>query len=311
MNILLCSDNNYAMHTGVLMHSICANQKGVEFYIFVDMDFSVENRQRLCDIAYQYGCSISIKTVTPQHTVDMPVGKNNQPVYITKSAYSRLFAATLLPDDIDRVIYLDSDVVIRGSLQGLWEMDIEGYAVAVGHDMAEQNHIYSGRLPYNMVQDGYFNSGVLLINLSYWRKNDCMNVFFEIVKQYQSRLILHDQDVLNIAFHDKKKWFPVTYNYQNGFLYKETNFKTVSYIQDEIEGSKYDPIIVHFSTWDKPWKLECFHPFCKDWRKFFFRSVWKGDRLIDEEAHTSLKKRIRNYLVRHCLYVPDSLYVDI
>lgn len=311
MNLLLCTDNNYAMPTGLLMHSISDHDKDVCYYIFVDSMFSDENRKRLTEIAEQYGSSISILTITPEQTAEMPVGREDQPGYITKSAYNRLFAASLLPSELDKVIYLDSDIVVRKSLLDMWKTDIEGYAVGVVNDMAELNHIESERLPYDMKKDGYFNSGVLLINLKYWREHNCMKTFCDVVTEHQAVLTLHDQDVLNIAFHDKKVWLPVTYNFQNGYILKGHQFKTVPEIASDINIAKYDPAIVHFSTWDKPWKLECFHPYCKDWRKYFFRSVWRNDLLTDEEPNASFKRKIRNYLVRHCWYVPATLYEDI
>lgn len=289
------------------MHSISTHNSDVEYFVFVDSAFSEENRKRLQDIATQYGSSITIKIITPEDTEAMPVGRSDQPGYITKSAYNRLFAATLLPESLEKVIYLDSDIVVRKSLRAMWETDIEGCAVGVVNDMAEQNHIESGRLPYDMTSDGYFNSGVLLINLKYWREHDCMKQFCDIVEQHQEALTLHDQDVLNIAFHDKKQWLPVTYNFQNGFILNDSQFRVVDSVKGDIEASKHNPAIVHFSTWDKPWKLECFHPYCKDWRKHYFRSVWHKDRLQDEHPH-SLKDRFRNYLVKHCWYVPASLY---
>ena len=310
MNILLCTDNIYAMPTGVLMHSISDHDKDVKYYVFVDDAFSELNRQRFTDIANYYGSEITFYTISKEQTENMPVKREDQPGYITKSAYNRLFAASMLPKDMEKIIYLDGDIVVRKSLRPLWDTDIEGYAVGVVNDMHELKHIQSMRLPYDM-KDGYFNSGVLLINVKYWREHNCMALFDEITEKHQDVLTLHDQDVLNIAFHDKKKWLPVTYNMQNGFLYKNQKLWIVPEIEEDLNVMKHDPAVVHFSTWDKPWKLECFHPYCKDWRKYFFRSAWRNDRLTDEEENPTLIRKFRNWLVRHCLYVPANLYQKV
>lgn len=310
MNILLCTDNNYAMPTGVLMHSICSYNQDVNYYVLVDDTFSIENKERIANIAKRYGSHVSFFKISKELTENMPVNREDQPVHITKSAYNRLFAASMLPKEVEKIIYFDGDIIVRKSLRSLWETDIEGYAVGVVHDMGEIEHIQSKRLPYD-TKDGYFNSGVLLINVKYWREHNSMQLFNDITEKYQNVLTMHDQDVLNIAFHDKKKWLPITYNMQNGFLYKEQERWNVQGIEDEINIAKHDPVIVHFSTWDKPWKLECFHPYCKDWRKYFFRSVWKKDRLIGEEENPTLKRRVRNWLVKHCLYVPATLYQKV
>lgn len=292
------------------MHSICSYNQDVNYYVLVDDTFSIENKERLTNIANRYGSRVVFFTISKEQTENMPVHREDQPVHITKSAYNRLFAASMLPKEVEKIIYFDGDIIVRKSLRSLWETDIEGYAVGVVHDMGEMEHLRSKRLPYD-TKDGYFNSGVLLINVKYWREHNSMQLFNDIVEKYQNVLTMHDQDVLNIAFHDKKKWLPITYNMQNGFLYKKQERWNVQGIEDEINIAKHDPVIVHFSTWDKPWKLECYHPYCKDWRKYFFCSVWNKDRLIGEEENPTLKRRIRNWLVRHCLYVPATLYQKV
>ncbi len=307
MNILLCTDNNYAMPTGVLMLSICNYNRNVRFFLLVDSSFSNDNRKKLLRIALDNECELNFYTISSELTSEMPVRRNDQKDYITKSAYNRLFVTSVLPKEIDKIIYLDSDIVVRKSLRSLWETDIEGFAVGVVNDMDEMKHLEYGRLPYD-VKDGYFNSGVLLINVKFWRENNCLNNFFEIVEKKQELLAQHDQDVLNIAFHNKKKWLPITYNFQNGFIYKHQKLWNEEVIGKELKVAKHDPIVVHFAAWDKPWRLECFHPYCKDWRKYFFRSAWKNERLLGEEEHPTLKRRIRNWLVRHCIYVPASYY---
>ena len=124
MNILLSTDNNYVMPTGVLMHSISDHDRDVKYYVFVDEAFSKENRQRFIDIADKYGSEINFYTISQKQTANMPVKREDQPVYITKSAYNRLFAASMLPMDVDKIIYLDGDIVVRKSLRPLWDTDI-------------------------------------------------------------------------------------------------------------------------------------------------------------------------------------------
>lgn len=296
------------MPTGVLMTSIGYHDGGdVNYHILVDKEFTIESRRSLTRVAEEFGNRIYFYTILPEMTKDFPFGRADQPTHVTIATYYRLFITEFLPADVDRIIYLDGDIIVRKSLRDMWETDMEGYAVGVVNDMHELKHIQSKRLPYNMTE-GYFNAGVLLINVKYWREHQCLTLFYDIIKLHQKLLILHDQDVLNIAFHDKKKWLPVTYNMQNGFLYKNQTLWNVPEIEADLNIMKHDPAIVHFTAWDKPWKLECFHPYCKDWRKHFFCTEWKNDKLEDEEENPTIKRKIRNWLVRHCLYVPATLY---
>ena len=312
MNILLSTDNNYVMPTGVLMTSIgCTNGSDVSYHILTDDDFSEKSREALKNIAHKYRNEIFFYVISSEMTKDFPFGRADQPTHVSIATYYRLFITRVLPADVDKIIYLDGDIIVRGSLAPLWETDIDGYAMGTVHDMHEKHHIQTGRLPYNMQDDGYFNAGVLLVNVKYWRENNCIDTFMSIVQQNQDRLKLHDQDVLNIAFHDKKKWLSVTYNMQNGFLLKFQDKSSFPGISGEIDIMKHNPVIVHFCAQDKPWKLECFHPYCKDWRRIFFLTQWRKDKLEDEEDNPTLKRRLRNWLVRHCLYVPATLYQKV
>jgi len=283
------------------------NGSDVNYYILVNEEFTEESRMALTRVAQRFKNGISFYTILPEMTKDFPFGRPDQPTLVSIVTYYRLFITSFLPKDVEKIIYLDGDIIVRKSLAELWKTDIEEYAIGVVNDMDEMKHIKSGRLPYDMNM-GYFNAGVLLINVKFWRENNCLKSFLEIIEKYSDMLKLHDQDVLNIAFHDKKKWLPVTYNFQNGFIYKSFEPLYNPQIDKELNVVKYDPAVVHFSAWDKPWKLECFHPYCKDWRKYFFRSAWKNEKLVGEEEHPTLKRRIRNWLVRHCLYVPASYY---
>ncbi len=309
MNILLSTDNNYVMPTGVLMTSIGYHDGGdVNYHILVDKEFTIESRRSLTRVAEEFGNRIYFYTILPEMTKDFPFGRADQPTHVTIATYYRLFVTEFLPKTVEKIIYLDGDIIVRKSLTDLWMTDMDNYALGVVGDMHEVKHIKSGRLPYDIKNEGYFNAGVLLINVKYWRENNCLKAFYDDIEKYQDLLILHDQDVLNITFHDKKKWLSVTYNMQTGFLFKNQKMWHVPHIEEDLNVMKHDPIIVHYTTLDKPWKLECFHPYCKDWRKYFFRTQWKNEKLEDEEEHPTLKRRFRNWLVRHCWYVPANLY---
>lgn len=310
MNILFSTDNNYVMPTGVLMHSISINNpQDVNYYLMVNESFSKENEDKLRLIAKQYGNHISFHTITDEVTKVLPFGKDNMPGHVSIATYYRLFVAQILPEDVHKIIYLDGDMIVRGSLDKLWNTDLDGYAIAAVHDMDEQKHIDSHRLPYPM-ETGYFNAGMQLINVDYWRKNDCLSLFMNFLKEHADKIVYHDQDVLNSCLYDKKKWVSVTYNFQNGFLYNSEHKDYVKGLQREIDDAINDPIIIHFSTYSKPWHINCFHPFCAVWRHYKKKSQWKKDTLVDDNPK-SLKEHLRNYLLRHNFWMPKCNYMHI
>lgn len=138
MNILLSTDNNYVMPTGVLMHSIGIHNKNVEYFVLVDEKFSPESKHDLIDVASQYNSHISFYVVDDSITKDLPFGTKKMPSHVTLATYYRLFLTKLLPSSIHKIIYLDGDMIVRHDISHLWNTDIKDYAIGVVHDMDEK-----------------------------------------------------------------------------------------------------------------------------------------------------------------------------
>lgn len=304
MNILLSTDNNYVMPTGVLMHSISINNKDVLYYILVDEYFSNDSRDALTEIAIQYGNNISFFPVKMEMLKSLPFGREDQPKHVSMATYYRLFISEILPKEVHKIIYLDGDMIVRHSLEELWNIDLTNYAVGVVHDNDEEKH--SARLPYT-AEEGYFNAGMLLINLDYWREKNCFSTFMNFVENNQDIIKLHDQDVLNTIFHDKKKWLPMTYNFQTSYVLIPSWYECPERDKEEAEKTMLNPTIIHFASNDKPWKITCFHPYTAVWRYYWRRSQWRNERLIGEEPK-NMKERIYMLALRYNLYMPKCQY---
>lgn len=292
------------MPTGVLMHSISTNNKEVTYYILVNEAFSYDSRKALMLIAKDYGNDITFYTITEEMTKVLPFGRDDQPNHVSMATYYRLFISEILPHDVHKIIYLDGDMIVRHSLEELWNTNIANYAVGVVHDNDELRN--TSRLPYS-AEDGYFNAGMLLINLDYWRRSNCFRIFMDFVKHNQNIIILHDQDVLNAVFHDKKKWLPMTYNFQTSYVLISSWFECPERDKEEASRTKYNPTIIHFASNDKPWKITCLHPHTAVWRYYWRKSQWRNDKLMGEEPK-SIKDRIRMFALRHNLYMPKCQY---
>jgi lipopolysaccharide biosynthesis glycosyltransferase len=196
--------------------------------------------------------------------------------YITLATYYRLLIPSLLPEEIHKVIYLDGDMIVRRPLDKLWNTDIEKYAVGVVTDMEEDKHDYK-RLGYDK-SFGYFNAGMLLINLDYWREHKLEDVFFKLIAEEPERIILHDQDVLNITLHNQKLNLPKIFNVQSGFLrkpeYSGLGNRYEEYKNDIIEAIK-EPVIIHYTDKFKPWHIEDSNPYGYEFMKYYKQTEWK------------------------------------
>lgn len=252
---------------GVTMCSICENNRGEElsFHVVLSGEVSEERKLFVQGIAQKYGADIKFYPINNDLLDVLPAGKDGQPDHISVAAYYRLFLASILPTDIDKVIYLDCDLIDAGSLKDLWDTDIAKYPIAAIPDMTEADLIHYRQLKYSP-KLGYFNSGVLLVNLKYWRENQCQNQFESFIHDYIDRIVYHDQDVLNYIFRENKIILPLKYNVQEGALYERVN---ISWEYDEqLEEALSNPVIIHYTTGQKPWNTGCKHPWKSEWYKY-------------------------------------------
>lgn len=295
IDIVACTDKGFVMPTGVMMISVCENnpETDIVFHIILDDSITTEDRQDLKDIVNPY----TGKSVVFYHANErmqkksFPRGKLRKT--LTKTMYYRLYLTELLTQDIDKVLYLDGDAIVRHSLLPLWNTDLGENALAAVSDCSSGNIEYYNRLkyPYEL---GYFNSGVLLINLKYWREHQVLNDFESYMEKHADAIKCHDQDVLNVVFCEKKILVPLKYNLQNIFFKKKRNSFDYWKLEKELLEAFADPCIVHFTTSNKPWRKYQIdpHPFSSTWYKYQNMTKWRGIQL----EHRTKKQLIRNYV---------------
>lgn len=279
-------NNGYSPYCGIMMISICESNQGVKFHFHIlQNDINESNKLKLNKIADKYSQNISFYTINDETLKGCPIGKAHFGVW---SAYYRILLPFILPPSIDKILYLDCDMVCVGSLKELWQTNIENFAVAAVPAANMHDVLYYNRLEYDM-DDGYFNSGVLLINIKYWRENNVTNKLLEYIEKKRDKLIFFDQDALNYVLRKEKKFVSIKYNINPGF-YLKTPLIGREYWQDMIE-SRQKPIIIHYTGAAKPWHYECIHPLKEEFWKYAKLSPWKIKR-----NYVSLKYALKYYL---------------
>lgn len=272
MNFLLSTDDKYAMPTGVLICSICENNPGEhDFFILSGKELDHVSRSRIETTALKYSSRVYFLLVPEKFEEFLPIGREGQPLYISIATYYRLFLQSLLPESIDRILYLDGDIICRASLLDLWDTDLSDKPAAAVFEVENGDGRYE-RLCYPQ-KDGYYNAGVLLINVSYWRIHNAQSLFMDFVKNHSDRIVYHDQDVLNTVFHGKIKTLPLRYNVLNSYFVRDK--LEYKYDQNEIDEARRNPILVHYSSHLKPWYKGCGHPYTKDFVWYKKLSSWR------------------------------------
>ena len=164
MNVIYASDNNYAWLMGVSMVSLFENNresKEINVYLFGDK-ISSENIDMLHQAAEQYGRKLEIIDVN-KLTLPEKLYSGRYP----KSAFSRLFAFDLLPKDIDRVLYLDCDIIVDGGIEELYNHAMEDKIIWAVKDCVSKAYKQKIGIRGN---DVYINTGVMLMNLEKMRQ---------------------------------------------------------------------------------------------------------------------------------------------
>lgn len=276
MDILLSTDKNYIMPTGVTMKSVCVNNDVVTFHVITDDSVSERQKQQLKNVVCKPECQKVVFYQLNSDSFDDFPSLGTVKSYVTRATYYRLFIADILPKSVTKIIYLDGDVIVRSSLQTLWNTACNEYAIGAVTDMAETTHDFV-RLGYER-RYGYFNAGVLLINVDYWREHRLKEKFLDLITNHPERIVLHDQDVLNITLYDQKLCLPMKYNVQNGFLWKK-DFNQFGDRYDEYEADVLkaivDPVIIHFTDNKKPWHVEDCNPYSYEFMKYYKQTEWK------------------------------------
>ena len=247
MNILVTLDSNYMNPLKVMLKSMFINNPDETFSIYV-MHSTLETKEinALMEFAESGGHSVKEIKITDDYFHDAPVLK-----HYTKEMYYRLLAFKFLPKTLDRILYLDPDILIINEIRSLYDTDMDDYLFAAAyHDVAKLKELNKIRLKaYEM--EAYYNSGVLLMNLEKQRKEIREEDIYEFVEENKKRLVLPDQDILNGLYSKSIKDIPeVRYNYDARF-YQYYKLSTKGKI--DLDYVINNTSIIHFCGKRKPW----------------------------------------------------------
>lgn len=281
MHILSCTDTNFVIPLGVMLHSLCVNDGGNELHFHVIIDDSVTEQQKeeLRSILPPNGM-MDFYLIDLENIKDYLVVKvENFPIPI----YYRLLVAKILPKTIHKVLYLDADMIVRHDLSSLWNVALDDVAVAAIPNQSDCGQFWK-RLDYPK-KLGYFNSGVLLLSLDFIRKNSLTDVFITYIKDNPDRLLCPDQDVLNYVLRNCKVMLPVRFNAQEGFYRNPP--QAVFGEPDVFEEDINNPFIVHY-TKEKPWTKGCSHPLKNLYYYYKAETIWAKNNYMEKFKYKTI-----------------------
>lgn len=299
ITILCSTDRHFAPYCGIMLTSLFANNQDEQLVVYLLIDDSVakDDTDKYLQLSRQYRQTLHIIHVDPSRFDRYPV---YNPQW-TNAIYYRLMVTELLPDSIDKIIYLDADIIVTRSIREMWQIDVSDVALGVVEDIWAPNPQVYERLglPYDRQ---YFNTGAMVINLRYWREQNLAEQFMCYIRDNFDRLWFNDQDTLNGVLYNCKRILPVTYNFQIPLLRR-------SLFDPMTEEQKHDilhttsPLIMHYSGPTKPWMILYYKmPYLDLWRQYRDMSLWRST------PNRLPKSKLLSWLVKRYILWPLNLY---
>jgi lipopolysaccharide biosynthesis glycosyltransferase len=201
--------------------------------------------------------------------------------HISAATCFRLALAKVVPPDIDRILYLDSDLIVMRDISSLWNTDLHGRVAAAVSDPGVDALAFATRWGLPTERPAYFNAGVLLIDLNAARSQMVLDTALEFLVMNKDALPWHDQDALNYALW--RQWLQLDTMW---------NMQRTTAIIGVSEGlgrlaSHPSPAIVHFTTEDKPWVRGAYTPYA--W--LYWRNLMRTPFREEVEAKYGVNRR--------------------
>lgn len=309
MEIVFCTDDNYIMPTGVLITSIEQTNKGTPVhYNVVSEKLTESSKKKLQNCLKNQTSSISFYSVDKNLLADCPVRTGD---HITLATYFRILFPAIFPENVSKILYLDGDMLCLNSLKKLWETDISYFSAGVTIDIYASDIRRLNRLDLPLSYE-YFNAGMMLINLDWWRKNNIQQKTLEYIYKNPDSCIAHDQDALNKTLCETVKYVSPEFNFQFDFWLEPEKLLVQKKHFNEITQSSKIPCILHFTGKEKPWHKECVYPLKNLWTFFKNQTEWKKNKKTHAyNLKSVLKHKLRTVCERIGLVQSQNQYRNI
>lgn len=282
MDILYTLNNNFVPQVAAGITSVCVNntgEKDIHFWL-MSLGISTENQMKLVEYVSTFHREISfIELSDLQKYFDFSIDTSGwNPIVL-----ARLLLDKLLPEDLERVLYLDGDTIVRGSLRELWNTDMGDHPIAAS---LEPTYDRKRKASIGLEGKPYCNAGVLLVDLNNWRRKKTGEEILKFYEEHNGKLFSNDQDAINgsqkgtlLILSPKYNYFNIYDQYPYSFLKNLCDYPYIP--EEEYNETKKNPVIVHYLGEERPWRIGNHHRFKDDYLKYLNMTPWKGQNMED------------------------------
>ncbi len=295
MNVAMAFDEKYVPYAYTTILSLFENNRESEVFLYV-------LQKDLSDVSKEYILELSSKLGHRAEFILVDADRFKDKVPTTRSwtieVYFRLLMVELLPEEVNRIFYLDSDMIINKSLLDLYLTDIDDYDLVACYDLCldrtTRENFANTRHPIiaNMFNDKtYVNAGMLLYNMNRLRNGYSFERYMAAIEELDYRVYAQDQDIINYLHHDSmKRVDPREYNYPGYMVYYEKS--GISEVKETVaiihyigakpwQGGNH----IHYSTEAIWWEYAFRTPFADELMKTYIR-----ESVMDATVEVTLNK---------------------
>ena len=278
INIVFASDNNYAQHTSVAMASVLVNTKvpqKIQFYL-IDDEIQQDNKEKITKTVQNLGGNIEFIKIKNSKLEDCYVSGE-----LSRASYFRLDIANILDESIEKIIYLDCDLLVYDDIEKMWQLDMSGKPVAATCDLGimasarvrKQKNKFIG-LPFDAP---YFNAGVLIMDLKKWRDGNYAEAIIALATQ--NKYPNHDQDALNKFFMNNWQEIPLRWDVIPPVFNLFLKILTKPDLRKKAIEAKLNPAIFHYAGGYKPWEYEIHDGFNDKYYEYLKLTEYKDAKM--------------------------------
>lgn len=270
-------DDNYIRPALIMLESLFEHNPPPVHVWLLHSNVCAQNLERLSRHVAARGGDFSDIRVDGALFEGAPVNK-----YFTKEMYYRLLIPRLLPESEERALYLDPDILIRGSLKEFYETDFQGKLMVAIPDYL--GDAYYPERKRNLGLDGqyrYINSGVILFNNPLMRQQLDLSDMFGFLAREGANYEFPDQDLINVYFKDDLLYAPREYNFTTEYV-SVKDF--LGYVFSPRYRRSEHPVVAHFMGKCKPWKPSYYYKYYGLYRSYL-------NKYLTAEEKRELRKR--------------------
>ena len=304
LNVVYHCSDLFSPVLGTSLVSLLKNNKSfdsISIYV-IDKKITDVNKQRLITVCDKYHADIffiPMQDINETESLGL-VSVNKKWSY---DGYNRLFLDDILPPEVEKVLYLDSDVLVCSDLKALWETDTGEYGAAACMDCLNKKYYDVFGFSDTSV---YCNSGVILFDLKKWREHRIGDKIRKYTRSNKGYVFFMEQSVFSYVVQDKVTILPAEYNVSTLMvlldykdimkLRKPRNF----YSEEEVRRAVASSCMIHFTRLflvvNRPWIKKNNHPLRELFEEYWKMTPWSENEFFEDKRKA--KQKMVDFAVR-------------